>query len=48
LSLSRAPIGRLVRALAALLDTHREPDAIIKRGGEIWLDDPRPIEPSGR
>ena len=39
-SLSRAHIGRLVRALAALLDTHPEPDAIIKRGGEIWLDDP--------
>ena len=40
--LSRAHIGRLVRALAALLDTHPEPDAIIKRGGELWLDDPRP------
>ena len=41
-SLNRAHIGRLVRALAALLDTHPEPDAIIKRGGELWLDDPRP------
>jgi predicted nuclease of predicted toxin-antitoxin system len=39
-SLSRADIGRLVRALAALLEAHSEPDAIIKRGGEIWLDDP--------
>jgi predicted nuclease of predicted toxin-antitoxin system len=41
-SLSRAHIGRLVWALAALLDTHPEPDAVIKRGGEIWLDDPHP------
>jgi hypothetical protein len=39
--LGRAHIGRLVRALAALLDTHPEPDAVIKRGGEIWLDDPQ-------
>ena len=39
-SLSRAQIGRLVRALAALLDAHTEPDAVIKRGGEIWLEDP--------
>ncbi len=38
--LSRAGIGRLVRALAALLDAHSEPDAVVKRGGEIWLDDP--------
>lgn len=38
--LSRRDIGRLVRALAALLDAHPEPDAIIKRGGEIWLEDP--------
>ena len=41
-SLSRAHLGRLVRALARLLDTHPEPDAIVKRGGEIWLDDPQP------
>jgi predicted nuclease of predicted toxin-antitoxin system len=40
--LSRKQTGRLVRALAALLDAHRETDAIIKRGGEIWLDDPPP------
>jgi hypothetical protein len=40
--LSRHHIGRLVRALAALLDANREPDAIIKRGGEVWLDDPPP------
>jgi uncharacterized protein DUF5615 len=39
-SLSRAHVGRIVRALAALLEAHPEPDAIIKRGGEIWLDDP--------
>jgi predicted nuclease of predicted toxin-antitoxin system len=41
-SLSRGHIGRLVRALARLLETHPEPGAIIKRGGEIWLDDPPP------
>lgn len=40
--LSRAGIGRLVRALTALLDTDSEADAIVKRGGEIWLDDPPP------
>jgi predicted nuclease of predicted toxin-antitoxin system len=38
-SLSRNEIGRLVKALAALLETHPEPDGIIKQGGEIWLDD---------
>jgi hypothetical protein len=38
--LSRAHLGRIVGALAALLDTHLDPDAIIKRGGEIWLGDP--------
>ena len=38
--LTRKDIGRLVRALAALLDANPEPDAIIKHGGEIWLDDP--------
>ena len=37
---NRAGIGRLVEALAALLEAHPEPDAIVKRGGEIWLDDP--------
>ena len=40
--LRRDTIGRIVRALAALLDAHPEPDAIIKQGGEIWLDDPPP------
>jgi hypothetical protein len=40
--LSRNHSGRLVRALAAMLNAHQEPDAIIKRGGEIWLDDPPP------
>jgi hypothetical protein len=44
-SLSRAEVGRLVRALAALLDAHPESDAVIRRGGEIWLDDPP--EPKG-
>jgi hypothetical protein len=39
-ALARSQIGRLVRALSALLDAHTEPDAIIKRGGEIWLEDP--------
>jgi predicted nuclease of predicted toxin-antitoxin system len=39
-SLSRARIGRLVRALAALLDSHPEQDALIKHGGEIWVEDP--------
>jgi predicted nuclease of predicted toxin-antitoxin system len=38
--LTRQDIGRLVRALAALLDANAEPDAIIKQGGEIWLEDP--------
>jgi predicted nuclease of predicted toxin-antitoxin system len=41
-TLSRDGIGRLVRALAVLLDANAEPDAIIKRGGEIWLEDPPP------
>jgi predicted nuclease of predicted toxin-antitoxin system len=40
--LRRDATGPLVRALAALLDAHPEPDAIIKRGGEIWLDDKPP------
>jgi predicted nuclease of predicted toxin-antitoxin system len=40
-SLSRKAIGRLVRALDALLASHAAADAAIKRGGEIWLDDPR-------
>lgn len=40
--LTRTGIGRLVRALGAPLDEHRQPDAIIKRGGEVWLDDAAP------
>jgi predicted nuclease of predicted toxin-antitoxin system len=40
-SLSRKAVGRLVRALEALLETHPAPDAAIRRGGEIWLDDPQ-------
>ena len=39
-SLSRETTGRLVRALDALLAAHPDPDAVIKRGGEIWLDEP--------
>lgn len=38
--LSRDGIGRLVRAVDALLQTHTEVDAAIARGGEIWLEDP--------
>ena len=39
---TRRDIGRLVTALAALLDANPAPDAIIKRGGEVWLEDPPP------
>ena len=39
-SLSREGIGRLVRALDALLRAHPGADAVIALGGEIWLDDP--------
>ena len=39
-SLSRKNIGHLVRALETLLDAHPETDAAIRRGGEIWLEDP--------
>lgn len=38
-ALNRSGIGRLVRALEALLQAHQESDAIIKRGGEVWLED---------
>ncbi len=41
-SLSRDGVGRLVRALAVVLDAHPDDDAVIRRGGEIWLDDPPP------
>jgi hypothetical protein len=37
---SLAEIGRLVHALEALLESHPDDDAVVKRGGEIWLDDP--------
>ncbi len=40
--LTRKDIGRLVGALAALLDANPEPDAIIKKGGEVWLEDAPP------
>lgn len=40
--LTRNEIGRLVRALAALLDASPAVDAVIKQGGEIWLEDPSP------
>jgi Domain of unknown function (DUF5615) len=39
-ALNRAGIGRLVRALDALLQAHPAVDAAIARGGELWLDDP--------
>ena len=39
-SLSRREIGRLVHALDALLQSHPGDDAIVRRGGEIWLEDP--------
>ena len=39
-ALNRKDMGRLVRALAALLEAHPDPDAIIKLGGEVWLQDP--------
>lgn len=38
--LNRDGVGRLVRALDALLDAHSAPDAAIGLGGEIWLDEP--------
>ena len=38
---TRRDIGRLVTALAALLDANPASDAIIKRGGEVWLEDAR-------
>lgn len=37
--LTRQEIGRLVNALASLLDANPTPDAIIKKGGEVWLED---------
>ena len=39
-SLSRREIGRVVQALDALLHSHPGDDAIVSRGGEIWLEDP--------
>ena len=38
--LTRRDIGRLVKALGALLDANTAPDAVIKQGGEIWLEEP--------
>ncbi len=38
--LNRDGIGRLVVALDLLLKTHREVDAAVLLGGEIWLQDP--------
>jgi hypothetical protein len=37
-SLDRDGIGRLVRALDALLQAHPQADAAIALGGEIWLE----------
>jgi len=39
-ALNRAQIGRIVQALGTLLEANPEPDAIVKRGGEVWLEDP--------
>jgi hypothetical protein len=39
---SLGEVGRLARALEALLESHPDDDAVIKRGGEVWLDDPQP------
>lgn len=36
----RKGIGRLARALDAFLTAHADDDAVIKRGGEIWLEEP--------
>lgn len=41
-SLARRDVGDLVRALEALLKTHPEDDSLIRRGGEIWLEDAPP------
>ena len=38
-ALNRAGIGRIVRALDALLTKHPHIDAAIALGGEIWLED---------
>ena len=40
--LTRSDIGRLVGALAALLDANPDPNDIIRQGGEVWLEDPPP------
>jgi len=39
-SFNREGIGRVVRALDALLRAHPETDAAIALGGEVWLEDP--------
>lgn len=39
-SLSREGIGRLVHALDTLLRANPGNDAAVRRGGEVWLDDP--------
>jgi len=39
-ALNRAQIGRIVQALGTLLEANPEPDAIVKRGGEVLLEDP--------
>jgi hypothetical protein len=41
-ALNREGIGRLVRALDALLQGHPQTDAAIALGGEIWLEEPTP------
>jgi hypothetical protein len=37
---SRDGVGPVVRALAALLESDADDDAIVKLGGEVWLDAP--------
>lgn len=39
-SLNRDGVGRLVRALEALLTSSPDPESVVARGGEIWLQDP--------
>lgn len=38
---SRGGIGRLVDALEALLESNPADDDLVRRGGEVWLDDPQ-------
>ena len=42
--LDRKQTGRLVRALEAFLEANPNVDAVMTKGGEVWLDDPT-LEP---